>query len=174
MNSKYFSKQPIRNEQGFTLIELLVVIIILSILSAISLPSFLNQANKAKQAEAKQYVGTLNRVQQAYYLERSAFASTLTDLANPVPASTNNYDYTFSAITPESTNVINYGTSKAGALKSYDGMVSISVVEASSDATTTAVLCEANAPGANPATDPTPPDFGSSDRPACGDGTTAL
>ncbi|MGB7084463.1 MAG: type IV pilin-like G/H family protein, partial [Phormidesmis sp.] len=65
---------------GFTLIELLVVIIIIGILSAIALPSFLNQANKAKQSEAKTYVGSMNRAQQAYYLERGAFTGTITDL----------------------------------------------------------------------------------------------
>ena len=90
-------KNPL-NDQGFTLIELLVVLIVISILSAIALPSFLNQANKAKQAEAKSYTGTLNRVQQAHYLERSQFASNLVDLANPVPSQTENYTYTFSPV----------------------------------------------------------------------------
>jgi type II secretory pathway pseudopilin PulG len=55
------------------LIELLVVIIIIGILAAIALPSFLNQANKAKQSEAKTYVGSMNRGQQAYFLENDTF-----------------------------------------------------------------------------------------------------
>ncbi len=160
-----------KKDQGFTLIELLVVIIIIGILSAIALPSFLNQANKAKQAEAKQYVGTLNRVQQAYYLEKSQFASDLTALATPVPSQTDNYAYTFTAAAE---NVISYGTSSKEALKSYAGMVAISVVTASSDATTTAVLCEANTPAAAKAADPTAPPVNSADRPSCGGGTTAL
>jgi len=172
MKSQFFHSQLVRkNDEGFTLIELLVVIIIIGILSAIALPSFLNQANKAKQSEAKQYVGTLNRVQQAYYLEKSQFASNLTDLANPVPSKTDNYLYEFKTVTG---NVSNYGVSQNEALKSYVGMAAISVVEASSDATTTAVLCEANTPGAKKAANPSAPADGSSDRPTCGDGTTAL
>ena len=160
-----------KKDQGFTLIELLVVIIIIGILSAIALPSFLNQANKAKQSEAKQYTGTLNRVQQAYYLEKSKFASTLTDLANPVPSTTDNYAYSF---TTAAGSVINAGTTNKAALKSYVGMVAISVVTASSDASTTAILCEANTPGASAATVPTAPGSGSADRPACGANTTSL
>lgn len=163
-----------KKDQGFTLIELLVVIIIIGILSAIALPSFLNQANKAKQSEAKQYTGTLNRVQQSYYLEKSQFASDMIPLANPVPATTPNYDYTFSTVTPTSTNVINYGTSKAAALKSYNGMVAISVVTASSDATTTAVLCEANTPGATKLADPTAPAAGTATQPTCAGAATKL
>jgi len=172
MKSQIFYSQLVRkSDEGFTLIELLVVIIIIGILSAIALPSFLNQANKAKQAEAKQYVGTLNRLQQAHYLEKNRFAANLTDLANPVPAETNSYQYTIAASPLDATN---YGTSRAAALKSYAGMTAVSLVTESKDATTTAVLCEANIPGATPASNPNAPAAGTSDRPTCGDNTTAL
>ncbi len=137
-----------KKDQGFTLIELLVVIIIIGILSAIALPSFLNQANKAKQSESKQYVGSLNRAEQAYYLEKAAFTSDLAAMANPVPASTTNYLYTLSnPSTGASASVATYGTAQTNtsSLKSYAGGVFIQPVAASSDSSTTAVLCESPA-----------------------------
>lgn len=161
-----------KKDQGFTLIELLVVIIIIGILSAIALPSFLNQANKAKQSEAKQYTGTMNRVQQAYYLEKNKFASDLVALANPVPTETANYAYTSAAASSTATNVTSFGTSNKPALKSFAGMVAISVVTASSDATTTAILCETDKPQATAATAPTAPAAESAARPTCGAGSS--
>lgn len=80
-------------DKGFTLIELLVVIIIIGILSAIALPAFLNQANKARQSEAKQALGSINRGQQAYYLERQLFSDTIDGLGLGLALSTENYSY---------------------------------------------------------------------------------
>jgi type IV pilus assembly protein PilA len=66
-----------KGNEGFTLIELLVVIIIVGVLAAIALPSFLNQIGKARGSEAKSNLGTINRAQQAYRLERSTFSTIL-------------------------------------------------------------------------------------------------
>jgi type IV pilus assembly protein PilA len=82
-----------KNNEGFTLIELLVVIIIIGILSAIALPSFLNQAAKAKQSEAKTYVGSVNRAQQSYRIENTAFAGNIDDLQIGIPTETDYYGY---------------------------------------------------------------------------------
>lgn len=90
---KFYLKQKRNSNAGFTLIELLVVVIIIGILSAISLPNFLNQTGKARQAEAKTYLGTFNRAQQAYFTEKSSFAKTIKDLGVDVPDSTDNYSY---------------------------------------------------------------------------------
>lgn len=69
-----------KNNEGFTLIELLVVIIIVGVLAAIALPSFLSQIGKARGSEAKSTLGTINRAQQAYRLERNEFSDDVDDL----------------------------------------------------------------------------------------------
>ena len=82
-----------KDNGGFTLIELLVVIIIIGILSAIALPSFLNQANRARQSEAQTYVGSMNRAQQAFYLENVAFTDEINRLGLGIAEETGNYAY---------------------------------------------------------------------------------
>lgn len=131
-----------KENEGFTLIELLVVIIIIGILSAIALPSFLNQANKGKQSEAKQYVGSMNRAQQAYYLENAEFTDQLNKLGLGIASSTENYKYELKFKSGSISQVANNGLSKKAALKSYVGNVIVSVQQSTSEATTLAVLCE--------------------------------
>ncbi|MEH2377424.1 MAG: type IV pilin-like G/H family protein [Nostoc sp.] len=129
-------------DEGFTLIELLVVIIIIGILSAIALPSFLNQANKAKQSEAKTYVGSMNRAQQAFYLENTLFTSTIGSLGLGIATSTINYQYQIAwAGGSVATNQAQVKVTTAP-LKSYVGGVEVTSQAATSEATTIAVLCE--------------------------------
>ena len=137
--------QKKKADEGFTLIELLVVIIIIGILSAIALPSFLNQANKAKQAEAQTYVGSINRGQQAYYLEKSMFGG-LANLELGI-SNTANYNYasTVDASTGTSAAVITTASPK-GVLKGYAGKVWLATAT-DGTATTLALLCEGTAGG---------------------------
>lgn len=139
-----------KEEGGFTLIELLVVIIIIGILAAIALPSFLNQANKARQSEAKTYVGSVNRAQQAYRLENPTFADTIGNLGIGIVESTQYYGY---SVVPGATTAGTYtnGTSKDVGVKSYQGVVQLkqqTVGGVVQDATSVAILCEATAAAA--------------------------
>ena len=153
-------------EEGFTLIELLVVIIIIGILAAIALPSLLSQVNKGKQAEAKQNVGSLNRSQQAYFLEAGQFASTVADLGVGIKSQTVNYFYTIKGNDAKAPSAVNnIGASNQSAvgaakkqttLRSYVGQNFTSVGDrATSEVLTLGFVCETNdigIPGSQKAT----------------------
>jgi type IV pilus assembly protein PilA len=111
--------RPLLQTKGFTLIELLVVIVIIGVLSAIALPGYLNQAAKARGSEAKSSVGTINRSQQAYRLEKSSFAGTLTNLDVKLSGKFYSYNVGTATATDSSVQAVNLSTD----LKSYSGAI---------------------------------------------------
>jgi type IV pilus assembly protein PilA len=185
---------------GFTLIELLVVIIIIGILSAIALPSFLNQANKARASEAKAYVGSMNRGQQAYYMENGNFAYDGADdidseelafsaLGLGITQTTENYIYKIAGEDASDTQSVVVGQAQpsdgedepaideGAAVKAYVGAVKVGVTTEGGDATTLAILCEGiQPPIAEGVTgEATAEDFGNTEAaeagaPECGEG----
>ena len=133
-------------------------IILLGIVAAIALPSFLNQANKARESEAKAYLGSMNRGQQAYFLENRAFSPSIEDLGLGISATTSNY-YSYNvAVQPDGASVIITATPLEDPIKHYTGAVFV-VGETPDTATTIAQICESpealtsEAPSLNPTTD---------------------
>jgi len=136
-----------KDDEGFTLIELLVVVIIIGILAAIALPSLLGQVSKAKQAEAKNYVGSVNRAQQAFFLENQIFATTLGALQAGIKSQTDNFSYVIPPTTSAGSFVQINAVARKTALKSYYGATYTAVGDAAtSEALTLAVACESVAP----------------------------
>ena len=137
-----------KKDDGFTLIELLVVIIIIGILAAIALPSLLAQSNKARQSEARNNIGTINRAQQAYFLEKQGFAigtNAFTDLGVGIASQTTNFTYS-SGSSDSSKLVGNFGLPvNATTLKAYAGVVYITAV--GNQSATQALACESNGTG---------------------------
>jgi len=135
-----------KDDQGFTLIELLVVIIIIGILSAIALPSFLNQAKKARQSEAKTYVGSMNRGQQAFYTENDAFTTSVDAMGVGIGTQTSNYLYYALTGGTTGTSIFAANTSASvnggSGLKNYGGVVSLRTAGANSEVTSQAFMCE--------------------------------
>ncbi len=139
-------------QSGFTLIELLVVIIIIGILAAIALPSFLNQANKARQAEAQTYVGSLNRAQQAFYLQNRYFSDDLGALELGI-GNTENYEYVIAGGGEDSVVVTNEANPTGPDLKGYAGTVWLGT-GGDGNATTLARVCDGDPGQSNVPCDP--------------------
>ncbi len=147
-----------KHSSGFTFVAVIIVIMVLGILGAIAptylvsankndiAQDFLGQARKGKQSEARTYVGTMNKGQQAYYTEKSAFSNSIPELGVGIKTASINYNYHTKVINKGTKTVsISYSTlTKAGKnsqLKNYVGYVSL-IPAGGGDVTSVAILCE--------------------------------
>ncbi|MEQ8383783.1 MAG: type IV pilin-like G/H family protein [Coleofasciculus sp. A1-SPW-01] len=112
---------------------------------AIAFPSFFNEANKCKYIE-KNYIGSMNRAQQAYFFEKGNFTDNIDELGLGIRTETENYTNLINATL---WSAINYSVSRRSELKSYVGGVFLGSVEKTGELTTFAILCKAKAPGTN-------------------------
>jgi type IV pilus assembly protein PilA len=79
-----------------------------------------SMVTKSKQSEAKQYVGSMNKAQQAYFYDNNAFATSVDALGLGLKTETNNYKY---SLRVTKTASFHYAASKT--LKNYVGGVFI-------------------------------------------------
>jgi type II secretory pathway pseudopilin PulG len=145
------------------------------VIGAIALPSFLGASNRGKDktAEAKQYVSSMSRYQQAYFAENNAFSSSVKALGMGIKTETTNYKY---SIRTTNKAAFNYAVANEKNLKSYVGGVFVVPAKnfepnaAKEGITTTYILCEADFPGPIKPAEPT----SENGKSACGKGTTQV
>lgn len=119
-------------------------IFIIGIIGAIALPSFLNQAGKAKQSEAKSYIGSMNKGQQAYRSDKPTFANSIGELQIiGIKPETRNYSYKIVPQPDKSKSVMMTAAAKTSGLKSYTGAVF--AFKKGNEVTTVTVICESDA-----------------------------
>ncbi|MEG4534010.1 type IV pilin-like G/H family protein [Microcoleus sp. D2_18a_D3] len=103
------------------------------------------QVNKAKQSEAKQYISSMNKGQQAFYAENSRFAARIEKLpVIGIKSETENYSYSI-VLSNDNRWVQAIALAKTEGLNNYTGIV-VSGKTASGQSTTEHILCESNQP----------------------------
>ena len=99
--------EALSETQGFTLIELLVVTIIVGLLAAVAVPAYFGQVQKGKEVKAQTYLGSVNRAQQAHWLQYSTFSNSFGALGVDIP----DEEYTYAI----ASSTVNYTMSQATA-----------------------------------------------------------
>jgi prepilin-type N-terminal cleavage/methylation domain-containing protein len=145
-----------KGDSGFTLIELLTVMIVISLLGAIALPSFLNQANKAKEAESKQFIPSITRAEQSFYLEKQRFTTDISRLGLGIQTETVHYQYRLSNLSnvPAPATDVSYQQAivawaepvNTEVMRSFIGVVDVLTVDGTP--ATTQIMCQQKTPGA--------------------------
>ncbi|NEP14996.1 MAG: general secretion pathway protein GspH [Symploca sp. SIO2C1] len=169
----------------------LLSLIVLGLLGLIFVPSFLSTTHSHGQSEAKTYVGSIIRGQQAYFLEKNTFANTIEPLGLGIKTQTENYTYSTRATDksafiygiPLSDKYIYkkkyfglFSKKVKGKLDSYIGAVfiipatEVSPNGAADELAIISILCKATVPGTSKLAEPTYIDG----KLACSEGTSEL
>ena len=143
-NYNSIRNSPIYNGCGF----LVILMFLGSIISGLFFPVFfLDSPHKSKQSEAKVYIGSMNRAQQAIFIEKSAFATSVNDLGLGIETETTNYKYSVRATKQ---TAFTYGVSKKPDLNSYVGGAFVIRVKSNNGEDkmrTESILCSTDTPG---------------------------
>ncbi|MEG4214031.1 type IV pilin-like G/H family protein [Microcoleus sp. Pol14C6] len=161
------------SNSGYNGCGCLLLLMGIGAIGAIALPSFLNSTHQPMISEAKQYVGSMNRAQQALFIEKNAFATSVDALGIGIKTETTNFKYSVRATKKAG---FNYGVSKAKNLKSYVGGVFLVPAKnfapnpPKDEIKTIYILCQADSPGTIKPAEPTY----ENGKIACGTGTTQV
>jgi hypothetical protein len=117
--------------------------------------------NKAREAEGRQNLGSMNRAQQAYYLESSKFATTIEELGIGIKPETENYRYQVLPQANQNQSVMMTAQAKRPRLRSYTGAVFL--VKINGEDLIVAGICETDEPSSTPPAMPTAPRNGTSE-----------
>jgi hypothetical protein len=139
-----------------TLLRLTFIYVLpVMILAAIAFPFVIScgPTHKSKQSEARQYVSSMNKGQQAIYAEDGAFSNSINALGIGIKTQTTNYKY---SIIATKNAAFSYGVGRSNNLTSYVGAVFLVPVSqaANKEKTTVSILCAANSPGNTQPPDP--------------------
>jgi len=134
----------------------------------IDFPIIPSQVNRARQSEGKTYVSSMNRSQQAFFIENGKFASNLVELALGISPETELYKYQVLLLDSKK-GVQNIGLAKKDGLKSYTGLSYTKFIPETKEENTFALLCESIKP-----TRSFPPKFNLTNSPTCPKGYVDL
>ncbi len=109
-------------KKGFTLIELLVVVLIIGILAAVALPQYTKAVERSRMAEAVQVLGDLATAQSIHYMQRNAFATSLTNLNTNGDIQINDAGDAWEAVTFGTVTDATEGTGESMVLERANGM----------------------------------------------------
>ena len=114
--------------------------------------NYRSQASRARESEAKNWIGAINRSQQAYRLENIDFAATLEELQIGLPSESDRYSYAIESQPAPGISVMATARAKEEGLRSYTGAVF--VIETGR---TISIICETDTTSMTPPEMPAPP-----------------
>jgi len=130
---------------------------------------FSSQRDKAIESAGKIYLGALARSQQAFFLEKSKFSSTIDDLGVGIKAEDNNYLLQIIDTQPKSVTMT--ATAKQDNVKSF--AASVFAVGNAGNEVTVRIVCGTDTPSKTPPTGITTPKS-ETDKPTCPKGSSPV